>query len=92
MVVDRKGRIYVTVPGAGSIYLLDSDGENPRPVISGLKGPNGLMLSPDEKTLYVSEYKEQKLHAYEVDPKTETPPSDDFSPKSKRLAITDVTA
>ena len=27
------------------------------------------MLSPDEKTLYVSEYKEQKLHAYEVDPK-----------------------
>ena len=27
------------------------------------------MLSPDEKTLYVSEYKEQKLHAYEVDQK-----------------------
>ena len=69
VVVDRKGRIYVTVPGAGSVYLLDSDGGNPRPVISGLKGPNGLMLSPDEKTLYVSEYKEQKLHAYEVDPK-----------------------
>ena len=69
VVVDRKGRIYVTVPGAGSIYLLDSDGGNPRPVISGLKGPNGLMLSPDEKTLYVSEYKEQMLHAYEVDPK-----------------------
>ena len=69
VVVDRKGRIYVTVPGAGSVYLLDSDGGNPRPVISALKGPNGLMLSPDEKTLYVSEYKEQKLHAYEVDPK-----------------------
>mgnify|MGYP001179081334 CR=1 FL=1 len=70
VVVDRKGRIYVTVPGAGSIYLLDSDGGNPRPVISGLKGPNGLMLSPDEKTLYVSEYKEQKLHAFDVDPNT----------------------
>ena len=69
VVVDRKGRIYVTVPGAGSIYLLDSDGGNPRPVISGLKGPNGLMLSLDEKTLYVSEYKEQKLHAFDVDPK-----------------------
>ena len=78
VVVDRKGRIYVTVPGAGSIYLLDSNGGNPRPVISGLKGPNGLMLSPDEKTLYVSEYKEQKLHAYEVDQKMETPPGDDF--------------
>ena len=73
VVVDRKGRIYVTVPTAGSIYLLDSDGENPRPVISGLKGPNGLMLSPDEKTFYVSEYKEQKLHAYDVDPQTGNP-------------------
>jgi len=70
VVVDRKGRIYVTVPGAGSIYHLDSDGGNPRPVISDLKGPNGLMLSPDEKTLYVSEYKEQKLHAFDVDPAT----------------------
>ena len=73
VVVDRKGRIYVTVPGAGSIYQLDSDGENPRPVISGLKGPNGLMLSPDEKTFYVSEYKDQKLHAYDVDPQTGKP-------------------
>ena len=73
VVVDRKGRIYVTVPGAGSIYLLDSDGGNPRQVISDLKGPNGLMLSPCETTLYVSEYKEQKLHAYDVDPKTGNP-------------------
>ena len=73
VVVDRKGRIYVTVPGAGSIYLLDSDGGNPRPVISDLKGPNGLMLSPCETTLYVSEYKEQKLHAFDVDPKTGKP-------------------
>ena len=73
VVVDRKGRIYVTVPGAGSIYLLDSDGGNPRQVISDLKGPNGLMLSPCETTLYVSEYKEQKLHAYDVDQKTGNP-------------------
>ena len=73
VVVDRKGRIYVTVPGAGSIYLLNSDGKNPRQVISGLKGPNGLMLSPEEKTLYVSEYKEQKIYAFDVDPKTGNP-------------------
>ena len=31
------------------------------------------MLSPDEKTFYVSEYKEQKLHAYDVDPQTGNP-------------------
>ena len=73
VVVDRKGRIYVTVPGAGSIYLLDSDGGNPRRVISDLKGPNGLMLSPDEKTLYVSEYKEQKIYAFDVEPRSGNP-------------------
>ena len=32
-----------------------------------------MMLSPDEKTLYVSEYKEQKLYAFDVDPKTRKP-------------------
>ena len=68
VVVDRKGRIYVTVPGAGSIYCFDADGLNPRVVISGLKGPNGLMLSPDESKLYVSEYKEQRLYVYDVEP------------------------
>ena len=46
VVVDRAGRIYVTVPGDGSVYGFDPDGSNPRVVISGLKGPNGLMLSP----------------------------------------------
>ena len=72
VVVDRKGRIYVTVPGAGSIYRFDADGVNPRVVISGLKGPNGLMLSPDETRLYASEYKVQRLHAWDIDAKTGT--------------------
>lgn len=67
VVVDRLGGIWVTVPGAGSIYRFDPDGGNPKAVITGLKGPNGLMLSPDEKRLYVSEYKEQRLSVFDVD-------------------------
>ncbi len=66
MVVDREGGIYVTVPGAGSVYFLEADGSNPRVLVEGLKGPNGLMLSPDESKLSVSEYKEQRLHVFEL--------------------------
>lgn len=70
VVVDRQGRIYVTVPGAGSIYRLAANGSNPVAIITGLRGPNGLMLSPDETRLYVSEYKEQRLHVFDINAET----------------------
>lgn len=35
-------------------------------VSGGMKGPNGLCFSPDEKTLYVNEYGEGKIYACEV--------------------------
>ena len=67
VVLDRLGGIYVTVPGNGCVMYLDPSGENARRLVTGLKGPNGLMLSPDETTLYVSEYREQRIHAFELD-------------------------
>ncbi|MEM9478664.1 MAG: SMP-30/gluconolactonase/LRE family protein, partial [Verrucomicrobiota bacterium] len=70
VVVDRSGNIYVTVPGAGSIYRFDPEGGNPRVLISDLQGPNGLMLSPDENLIYASEYKIQRLHVWDLDAKT----------------------
>lgn len=70
VVVDRKGRIFVTVPGNGSIYRFAADGSHPVAIITGLRGPNGLMLSPDETNLYVSEYKEQSLHVFDIAPRT----------------------
>lgn len=87
VVVNRNGVIYVTVPGGGSVFRFEKDGSNPRAFVTGLKGPNGLMLSPDETKLYVSEYKEQRLWVFDIDPKTGdttnkrffaevTPPSD----------------
>ena len=72
VVVARNGHIYVTVPGAGSVYAFDPDGGDPRAIITGLKGPNGLMLSPDETNLYVSEYKEQRLHVFDFDVRSDS--------------------
>ena len=70
VIVGRNGRIYCTVPGGGAVYTLDPDGANPRVLVDGLNGPNGLTLSPDEKRLYVSEYKEQALWLFDLDPQT----------------------
>ncbi len=62
LTIDKKGRIYFTDPrytGHESIdqpvmgvYRIDSDNKV-RLIISDIPMPNGIALSPDEKTLYV---------------------------------------
>ncbi len=52
LVVDRKGGVYFTDPGRGAVYYRAHEGEV-RQVLAGLARPNGLILSPDERTLYV---------------------------------------
>jgi gluconolactonase len=52
LVVDRTGGIYFTSPDIGSVFHVSSTGKVVR-VLSGLARPNGVILSPDEKTLYV---------------------------------------
>jgi sugar lactone lactonase YvrE len=49
---DSRGGVYVSISGAGVFYV------NPQGVVSkhgdGMQGANGIILSPDEKTLYVT--------------------------------------
>jgi gluconolactonase len=50
---DSRGGVYVSITGAGVFYV------NPQGTVSqfgqgGLQGANGIILSPDEKTLYVT--------------------------------------
>ena len=49
---DAHGGVYITISGAGLYYA------NPRGVVSeygeGMTSTNGIVLSPDEKTLYVT--------------------------------------
>jgi gluconolactonase len=62
--VDRDGRVYVSDPryvgneprelDSESVYLIGIEGDVV-PLLTAAKKPNGLVLSPDEKTLYVSD-------------------------------------
>lgn len=73
--VDRLGRIYFTDPNFGEpaeaaqpvagVYRIDAPGDV-KLLISDLKKPNGIVLSPDESLLYVSDRGTQKLHRYKV--------------------------
>ncbi len=49
---DSRGGVYLSISGAGLFYA------NPQGVVSqygeGVQGANGIILSPDEKTLYVT--------------------------------------
>ncbi len=75
LTIDRQGRIYFTdiaAPPEGQqpelasgVYRIDAPGKFVR-VIEGLQRPNGIVLSADDKLLYVSDRGTQKLHRYEV--------------------------
>ncbi|HEY1783952.1 MAG TPA: SMP-30/gluconolactonase/LRE family protein [Pirellulales bacterium] len=63
--VDRKGRIYFTDPRYGGseslelkvfqVYRIDADGTL-AVLTSEVEMPNGVVLSPDERTVYVGDY------------------------------------
>jgi len=65
--VDAHGRIYFTDPRYGSsegveqdkesVYRIDPDGSLTR-IIDTVSRPNGIAISPDQKTLYVSDNRE----------------------------------
>jgi enterochelin esterase family protein len=65
LVVSRKGHVYVTVTGPGEVHLISAAGQS-RVVARGMKGPNGIALSPDEGTLIVSEYNGTNAWAFRV--------------------------
>jgi gluconolactonase len=75
LVVDRQGGVYFTDPFFGSgepiqdkdgVYYIASNGHVTR-LIDDLPQPNGVLLSPDEKTLYVLLSGRQALMAYPID-------------------------
>ena len=63
LVFDDQGRLFVTdykgIYGApmGGVYCLDDQGEVICKLAGGLVSPNGISLSPDKHTLWVSETK-----------------------------------
>lgn len=73
--VDNQGRIYFTDPYYGSpyeksqptsgVYRSDAPGKVEL-LISNLERPNGIMITPDNRLVYVSDRGTQKLHRYKV--------------------------
>ena len=66
LVVTRKGRIYFTETGKKQVTMIDTNGAA-RVVDSGINGPNGLTLSPDQGTLIVSDYRGTNLWAFRIE-------------------------
>ena len=65
LVVDHSGGIYVTLTRQNQVIYITADGER-SVAVDGLQTPNGIILSPDEKTLYVAAYVPKKIWAYDV--------------------------
>ena len=75
LVVDKEGGVYFTDPrfrapepwpqGKEAFYYREPDGEVRR-LGDNLKAPNGIILSPDEKTLYVIPSMQKEMMAYSV--------------------------
>jgi gluconolactonase len=76
LVIDREGGIYFTDPhyrapdplpqGTTAVYYVPAGGE-PQRLLDDLKAPNGVILSPDEKTLYVIPSQQEEMMAYPVE-------------------------
>ena len=64
IVADQKGGVYFTEGANSAVYYLDSGGGLTR-VASDIDGANGVTLSPDERTLYVTN-REAGILAYDV--------------------------
>jgi len=76
LVIDKVGGIYFTDPrfrapdpwpqGKEAVYYRAADGTVTR-LIEDRKAPNGIILSPDEKTLYVIPSMEKQMWSYAVE-------------------------
>jgi gluconolactonase len=71
LVVDAKGGIYFTDPDydgrlqTKAVYYLNPQGSLTR-ILTGFNNPNGIILSPNGKTLYVAIEGERRILAYDV--------------------------
>jgi len=75
---DKKGGIYFTDPGYGNrremeqagdyVFYLPPDTNQPIIVIEDMNRPNGIVGSPDGKTLYVTDMQGSKTWVFKINP------------------------
>ncbi len=67
LAVSVKGDLYFTDSANKKIWLLQKGG-TPRVVDEGIESPNGVLFSPDQTLLYVSDYLGQLSWAFQIQP------------------------
>lgn len=79
LVVDKKGGVYFSEPGPNAtpgqpaptppltpaVYYVPAGGKSMR-IADGIGRPNGIQLSPDEKTLYVNDTSGEYVLAFDI--------------------------
>ena len=66
--VDKKGRIYISSWGTGTVYRFDKDFKNtPEPVSEGYNGPADIYFNKQENILAVPEFKADKVDFVKVE-------------------------
>ena len=66
LVVDHLGGIYLTFTPQGKVVYVTPDGQL-NIAVAKVPTPNGLILSPDGKTLYVSSVVSKQIWAYQIE-------------------------
>ena len=80
LIFDRKGGLYFTDPDGtwdkpiASVYYVAPKTHQVSQVADGMQFPNGLTLSPDERTLYVAESPLHRITAIDLTPNGIVPP------------------
>jgi sugar lactone lactonase YvrE len=67
LAVNVKGDLYVTDSANKRVWLLPKGGK-PRVVDEGIDFPNGVLFSPDQTLLYVSDYTGQLSWVFQIQP------------------------
>ena len=67
LTMDKKGGVYFTDPNPQVVYYASPDGTVIK-AAEEITRPNGVLLSPDERTLYVNDSAGEYLLAYDVQP------------------------
>jgi gluconolactonase len=67
LAVNAKGDLYFTDSAAKRVWFLPRGG-SPRVVDEGIEHPNGVLFSPDQTLLYVSDYVGQLSWVFQIQP------------------------
>lgn len=88
LVIDRYGDLWITDIMDSAVYLARPDGKRLRKVISGVRGVNGIALSPDGRSLYI--VGNGKLLAYTLERRgqlTSRPDGKGGEPAAREVAV-----